>query len=220
MKRFLITAFAIAFATASPALAAHRPHSTASAHASVRARTHPSGHAGPAHRSVAHVRVTTHRAHATRPTRRSSVYRTTHHRQATERQSHHPVRHGSHRHSSHHTAGRVPRHAVHHAVRHEIRQVGHAAKGPFAKVRKVVHAKRRFHAGTYRSPPGWFARHWVMGERLPRPWFVRDYWIMDWQVYGLWAPVDGLIWVRVGSDALLIDPDTGEIIGIEYDVFW
>lgn len=218
MKRFLISAFVIVFATAAPALAAHRPHSTSSAHATAHTRAHPAGHAGPAHRSVAHVRVTTHRAHGTRHTKRSSAHRTTHHRHATARRSHHPVRHVSHHHSSRHTVRR----AAHHAVRHEIRRAteGHAAKGPFAKVRKVAHAKRRFHAGNYRSPAGWFAHHWVMGERLPRPWFVRDYWIMEWQIYGLWAPVDGLIWVRVGSDALLIDPDTGEIIGIEYDVFW
>lgn len=54
---------------------------------------------------------------------------------------------------------------------------------------------------------------------MPRPWFARDYWITDWAIYGLWAPIDGLIWVRIGNDAVLIDPVTAEIVGIEYSLF-
>jgi Ni/Co efflux regulator RcnB len=60
----------------------------------------------------------------------------------------------------------------------------------------------------------------VIGNRLPRGWFVRDYWLTDWAIYGLWAPVDGLVWVRVGPDAMLIDPDTGEVVGVEYAAFF
>jgi Ni/Co efflux regulator RcnB len=120
-----------------------------------------------------------------------------------------------------HEGHRVVHRAAKRRVRHEVHRAhAAAANSPFARVRKEVHAKRRLHAGQYRSPPGWFSHRWVLGERLPRPWFVRDYWIMDWQIYGLWAPIDGLIWVRVGNDALLIDPDSGEVVGIEYDVFW
>ncbi len=85
---------------------------------------------------------------------------------------------------------------------------------------RVVHAKHRFHAGIYRRPHGWYRHHWRLGQRLPRAWFVRDYWIPDWRVYGLWAPYDGLVWVRVGEDAYLTDPYTGEVASIQYGVFW
>jgi len=109
--------------------------------------------------------------------------------------------------------------AAHHAVRHAAHHPA-AAHARFAKVRRAIRAHRRFHAGIYRRPRGWYAHHWRIGERLPRAWFVRDYWIGDWAIYGLWAPIDGLIWVRVGADAVLIDPVTGEVIGVEYAVFW
>ena len=79
---------------------------------------------------------------------------------------------------------------------------------------------RRFHAGVYRRPGGWYAHHWTIGERLPRGWFARDYWINDWAIYGLWAPVDGLIWVRVGPDATLVDPASGAVVGVEYGLFF
>ena len=201
MKGLLVGAFALVLAAASPAFAQHRPHAAPSgSHPTSHVRSHPIAHA--ARPQSAHHAV------------RTSSHRTVHHA-AT-----HATRHAAH-HAARHTVRHAAHHAVHHAARQEVRHaVAAAAKGPFARVQKTVYAKRRFHAGVYRSPPGWFVHHWVLAERLPRPWFVRDYWIMDWQVYGLWAPVDGLIWVRVGNDALLIDPDTGEIIGIEYDVFW
>jgi Ni/Co efflux regulator RcnB len=87
-------------------------------------------------------------------------------------------------------------------------------------MRRAVHARHRFHVGVYRRPHGWYSHHWAIGNRLPRGWFARDYWITDWALYGLWAPIDGLVWVRVGPDAMLIDPDTGEVVGVEYGVFW
>lgn len=107
---------------------------------------------------------------------------------------------------------------MHHAAHHAA--VMHRAHARFAKARRVVHARHRFHAGRYHRPHGWFAHHWRLGARLPRAWFGRSYWLTDWAIYGLWAPVDGLVWVRVGPDAMLIDPITGEIVAIEYGLFW
>jgi Ni/Co efflux regulator RcnB len=101
-----------------------------------------------------------------------------------------------------------------------MRHADHRAVQRYAKVRRAVHAQHRFHAGAYRRPGGWYAHHWAIGERLPRAWFVRDYWISDWAIYGLWAPIDGLIWVRVGPDAMLVDPLTGEIVAVDYDIFF
>jgi Ni/Co efflux regulator RcnB len=94
------------------------------------------------------------------------------------------------------------------------------ASPKFAKFHRVVRAPRRFHIGIYRRPHGWFSHRWRLGERLPRGWFARSYWIPNWSIYGLWAPYDGLVWVRVGPDAFLIDPASGEVVSIEYGVFW
>ena len=94
------------------------------------------------------------------------------------------------------------------------------ASPKFAKFHRVVRAPKRFHIGVYRRPHGWFSHHWRFGERLPRAWFARNYWIGDWGLYGLWAPYDGLVWVRVGPDAFLIDQYTGEVVSIEYGIFW
>lgn len=106
-----------------------------------------------------------------------------------------------------------------HRTKHRATTAHHAA-AHFRNLHRVVHARHRFHAGAYRRPHGWYAHHWRLGERLPRAWFARDYWIVDWGLYGLFAPPDGLVWVRVGPDALLIDPYTGEIVEIYYGVFW
>jgi Ni/Co efflux regulator RcnB len=89
------------------------------------------------------------------------------------------------------------------------------------KFRANVTAPRKFHfARAYVRPPGWYAHRWVYGERLPRNFFVSDFWITDFGVYGLMAPWDGYEWVRYGDDALLIDVETGEVIRVEYDIFY
>jgi Ni/Co efflux regulator RcnB len=107
---------------------------------------------------------------------------------------------------------------VHHAVRHAVRHA--AATHRFAHLRHAIHATHRYHIGTYRRPHGWYAHHWVVGAYLPGGWYGRDYWIVDFGLYGLIAPPDGLVWVRVGPDVMLIDPDTGEVIQVVYGIFW
>jgi len=86
--------------------------------------------------------------------------------------------------------------------------------------RRAYRAPHRFRIGVYRRPAGWYSHHWYVGAYLPRGWFVRDYWIGDWGMYGLIDPPDGLVWVRVGPDAMLIDPDTGEVVRVVYGIFW
>jgi Ni/Co efflux regulator RcnB len=89
------------------------------------------------------------------------------------------------------------------------------------KARANVQAPRRFHiAVAYRQPAGFYVHHWVFGERLPVAFFARDYWIADFAVYGLMEPWAGYEWVRVGDDALLVDIDTGEVIRVEYGLFY
>jgi Ni/Co efflux regulator RcnB len=89
-----------------------------------------------------------------------------------------------------------------------------------AALRRNVQAQRHFSAGAYRQPQGYRQRHWSYGQRLPGGYYARNYWITDYLAYSLFAPPDGLVWVRVGPDALLIDQYSGEIIQVDYGVFY
>lgn len=93
-------------------------------------------------------------------------------------------------------------------------------KVDIATYRRNVTARLRFHYGDYRAPAGYAYRRWSYGERLPAVYFGRDYWIPNYLNFGLpWAP-DGYVWVRYGSDAILIDEYTGEIVQVDYGVFY
>jgi Ni/Co efflux regulator RcnB len=80
-------------------------------------------------------------------------------------------------------------------------------------------AARSYHIGPYRRPPGWTAHRWGYGEILPRAYWGPQYLIGDYWLFGLEIPPGGYEWVRDGSDALLIDTNTGEILQVEYGVF-
>ena len=87
-------------------------------------------------------------------------------------------------------------------------------------MRLNVQASHQFHNGNYNAPRGYQSRHWSYGDRLPRLYYARDYWIADFLMFGLFAPPDGLVWVRVGDDALLIDEYSGDIVQVDYGVFY
>ena len=89
----------------------------------------------------------------------------------------------------------------------------------FARYRANVQATRRYHWNTYRRPRGWYAHRWTYNERLPAAFFIRSYWITGYLNFGLMVPPAGLVWVRVGDDALLIDRRTGEVVRAEYGLF-
>lgn len=126
----------------------------------------------------------------------------------------------SHVHVVHHYV----RHHYHHHVVHHVTHVTHVTTTHIsprvAALRRNVVAAHRFHAGIYRAPPGYVYRRWSYGEALPAIYWGRDYWITDFLAFGLFAPPDGYIWVRYGPDALLIDEYTGEIIQVDYGVFY
>jgi Ni/Co efflux regulator RcnB len=82
-------------------------------------------------------------------------------------------------------------------------------------------APRRYHAnGGYVRPHGWYEHRWVFGEILPALFWSQNYWLNDYNDYGLSDPPPGFVWVRYGSDALLIDQNSGEVLQVEYDVFY
>ena len=81
-------------------------------------------------------------------------------------------------------------------------------------------ATQRFHGPAYRQPPGYYSQRWTWGQTLPAAFWARDYWLSDFGAYDLPPPPFGAVWVRVGSDALLIDQDSGQIIEVDYGVFY
>ena len=90
----------------------------------------------------------------------------------------------------------------------------------FRNFHQNFRADRRFRAPSYRRPPGYYARRWSWGQVLPNFFWTRDYWLTDYYDYDLPPPPFGAIWVRVGDDALLIDQDSGEIIEVDYGIFY
>ena len=100
---------------------------------------------------------------------------------------------------------------------------GGAMRGPgrnFTAFQRNFTAPHRFHAAAYRRPRGWYPHHWVFGEILPSLFWTQDYWLDDYMDFGLEPPPPGTVWVRDGYDALLIDRYSGEIIQVDYNVFF
>ena len=90
----------------------------------------------------------------------------------------------------------------------------------FSSMRRNFTAPRHFRAGNYNRPRGWYSHPWTFGEFLPVGFYTNNYWLADYQRYGLMPPPYGTVWVRVDNDALLIDEDDGEVIQVAYDVFY
>jgi Ni/Co efflux regulator RcnB len=90
----------------------------------------------------------------------------------------------------------------------------------FRDFHRDFRSTRRFRIAPYRPPVGFYAHRWTFGEFLPQPYWARNYWLLDFAAYGLAPPPYGAVWVRVGSDALLIDEYSGEVITVAYDVFY
>jgi Ni/Co efflux regulator RcnB len=120
-----------------------------------------------------------------------------------------------------HSANAFTNTGAHNAAATHTSRAGVTHQSPaIAALRRNVQAPRHFQAGAYRAPQGYAPRHWSYGQRLPNAYFARNYWITDFLDYALFAPPPGLVWVRVGDDALLIDEYSGEIIQVEYGVFY
>ncbi len=83
-----------------------------------------------------------------------------------------------------------------------------------------VTAQHHFHGGSYRRPSGWYYRRWSYGDYLPAIFWARDYWLTEWWLYDLPIPPYGYEWVRYGDDALLVNIYNGEILEVEYGVFY
>lgn len=77
----------------------------------------------------------------------------------------------------------------------------------------------RWHAG-YQAPGGWEAyRRPVQGATLPQYWVQPAFTIVDYNGYGLPAPIYGYVWTRYYDDAVLTDR-SGRIYGSRDDIPW
>lgn len=79
---------------------------------------------------------------------------------------------------------------------------------------------QRYRGFSYYPPRGFYARHWLFGDIVPRSWWAPDYRISEWWAYGLPIPPLGYEWVRVGDDALLVDIYSGRVVQVAYDIFY
>lgn len=83
-----------------------------------------------------------------------------------------------------------------------------------------VSATERFRYGSYDRPSGWYYRRWSYGDYLPAAFWARDYWLTSWWLFDLAIPPYGYEWVRYGDDALLVNVYTGQILQVDYGVFY
>jgi Ni/Co efflux regulator RcnB len=97
---------------------------------------------------------------------------------------------------------------------------GRAPNRDFSAYHRNFNAPRRYQAPAYHRPSGWYSRRWTYGQILPAMFWAQNYWLNDYMDFGLPPPPPGTVWVRDGQDALLIDRFSGEIIQVEYSVFY
>jgi len=81
-------------------------------------------------------------------------------------------------------------------------------------------SNQRYHYQTYQRPHGWYAQRWVYGQILPTLFWSQSYWVTSYYNFGLIDPPYGYVWVQNGNDALLVNVQTGEILSVEYNVFY
>jgi Ni/Co efflux regulator RcnB len=93
-------------------------------------------------------------------------------------------------------------------------------RNDFTRFNRNFRAPQRYRGPAYVRPRGWYSHRWVFGEILPSLFWSTSYWINDYYYYGLEPPPPGTVWVRDGTDALLIDRFDGQIIQVVYDVFY
>lgn len=108
--------------------------------------------------------------------------------------------------------------------RYEQPQRPQAQKAQAQKAQAKAQAKyerraaKRYRAAAYKRPPGYQARHWRHGERLPANYRSRAY-AVDAHRYGLPAAPRGYQYTRVDNDVVLTAVATGVIASVIIGLF-
>jgi len=87
----------------------------------------------------------------------------------------------------------------------------------YGTYRKTVTSTRQYDAGPWDAPPGVTYHRFGLGDRVPAAMVDRDA-IDDYGNYSLESPPGGLVWIRDGRDALLVD-NNNVVVQADYDVF-
>jgi hypothetical protein len=69
-----------------------------------------------------------------------------------------------------------------------------------------------FRAPPYRWPGGFGYRPIIVGGYLPPVFWSPDYFVVDYNYYGVDAPPSDYGWIRYGPDLLLMQLDTGQVL--------
>jgi Ni/Co efflux regulator RcnB len=109
---------------------------------------------------------------------------------------------------------------VHHGVNIHGGRVGIHGGARLSHFHVGFRAPHRFHARAWFAPRGFHYRRFSIGERIPSILLAADFFIADYAAYDLEYPGDDYVWVRDGDDAVLVDRYSGEVIEVEYDVFY
>lgn len=104
--------------------------------------------------------------------------------------------------------------------RRDVRGNDSRRRAAVQQYRRNYDAPRRYRVSQYRWRDGYSYNRYSYGQRLPRHFYGRNYWLTNFLIYGLFSPPPGYVWVRYGPDALLIDEYTGEIVQVRYNMFY
>jgi len=69
-------------------------------------------------------------------------------------------------------------------------------------------------------PRGYSYYRWSIGARLPALFLSVQYYFNDYYSYGIAPPPPGYRWVRYGTDLLLVNIYSAEVVDVVYDVFY
>ena len=195
MRAILAGALGLGLIAGSPALADH----------------HNNGGGGSSHESHASHSSEHASSHSSSSSHSFIVHHATEHRSSEHVSIHGHV-------SSRHVAVVHHSHSVGVRVSHRATVVhGHFRPAHFHMAFRAPH---RFHIRPWIAPRGFYYRRFAIGERVPAVLLISTYFLTDFALYGLEEPDDGYVWVRDGDDAVLVDEETGEVIEVEYDVFY
>ena len=87
--------------------------------------------------------------------------------------------------------------------------------------RKVVQAPRRYRATqAWVAPSGFTYRRFSLDERVPTGLLAASFFLSNFGSYGLVSPPYGYVWVRDGTDALLVNRYNGRVVQVQYGLFY
>jgi Ni/Co efflux regulator RcnB len=92
--------------------------------------------------------------------------------------------------------------------------------GGYTQYRRTITTKKHYDAGAFTAPSGYTYSRYAIGGHVPDELRGDDGLVLSgYSNYALQAPPHGLTWIRVGSDALLVDRKTGEVVETDYGLF-